>query len=89
MQINLTIDTVMESYPKTSKFRPQSYNKKYKLFENNNRLNWQPRIPWVIKNYLHHVFSVLHYKASHAPRPIQTKWRTAATKFERRHYKIL
>jgi len=82
----------MDSHPnRTKKFRPQTYLVSFhsRTLVPRGRYNWIPRLKWSAKNYLHHVFSVLHYKSSHAPGPIQQKWRIAARKFEHRHRKIL
>lgn len=63
------------------KFRPQQLKGR--------SYNWQKRYPWSLKNYLQHVFSVLHYKGRHAPQPIQIKWSTACEIFEHKHRRIL
>ena len=79
----------MDSNPKKNKFRPQQFNSKLKLKLRLGIYNWQPRFGWSLKNYLHHVFSVLHYKSRHAPGPIMKKWHVAARRFERKHQKII
>jgi len=74
----------MDSNP-GMKFRPQQLHRKFSIKHS----NWQPRSKWSPKDYLLHVFSMLHYKSRHAPRPIQIKWRKASTRFERQHHKII
>ena len=81
----------MESRPnKTKKFRPQDFLVRYSLRHMTPRgqYNWLPRLAWNNRNYLHKVFSVLHYRGSHAPVPVQKKWRTVAERFSQRHHKI-
>ena len=79
------------SYKRTEKFRPQGFSMAFRLHTKFRVgiYNWQPRFDWTIKKYLIHVFSVLHYRGSHAPEPIQQKWRRAAKRFEQQHRKIL
>lgn len=76
---------------KTKKFRPQEGLVRLYLSGLNPRgkYNWNTRYSWSIQNYLHHVFHVLHYRSSHAPVPIQKKWRIAAKKFLDKHERIL
>ncbi len=75
---------------KTHKFRPQELGPAFKIKHPCKAAvyNWRPRFGWTLKTYLHHVFSVLHYRSSHAPQPIQKKWRKAATKFGNSHKKV-
>jgi len=70
------------------KFRPQYY---CRVLRNGpvGAYNWQDNNNWTVQNYLNKVWSVLHYKSSHAPEPIQTKWRAQAQRFEQKHRKIL
>lgn len=72
-------------------FRPQQFNNKFKLGLSHKAgvYNWRPRRGWTMKNYLHHVFGILHYRSSHAPLPIQKRWRIAARHFESRHRNFL
>ena len=70
------------------KFRPQYYCRVTRQYSVG-QFNWQKRASWNLKNYLNKVWSVLHYKSSHAPEPIQTKWRAQARRFEQKHRKIL
>lgn len=74
-----------------TKFRPQQFNSRFKIKHpyKVGRYNWIPYFPWTTENYLHHVFSVLHYKSSHAPRPIRQKWSLRAKLFEQAHRRII
>lgn len=73
------------------KFRPYDFDPAYFLrsLKPRGRLNWVPRMPWNSENYLLKVWSVLHYRSSHAPKPVQKKWRTTALQFQRKHRKRL
>ena len=68
---------------KTKKFRPQDFLLAYQLRHKTPRgqYNWLPRFAWNNRNYLHKVFSVLHYRSSHAAVPIQRRCRCAAERF--------
>jgi len=52
-------------------------------------IKYTSRKNWTLKNYLLKVWSVLHYRSSHAAKPIQAKWRAQARRFEQKHRKIL
>lgn len=81
----------MDSNLKKDMFRPQQFNPRFKLKRpyRVGRYNWIPYFPWSLKNYLHYVHSVLHYKSSHSPEPIQRKWKMTYKRFERKHQKII
>lgn len=71
------------------KFRPQNLGARKRKQESLGKYNWQKKYPWSLKNYLQHVFSVLHYKSCHAPQPIQIKWKGLAFKFSKKHKNIV
>ncbi|NDG31721.1 hypothetical protein EB118_16830 [bacterium] len=71
------------------KFRPQLYCRVVGRLGPVGSYNWQDTNNWTIQNYLNKVWSVLHYRSSHAPEPIQIKWRAQARRFEQKHWKIL
>jgi hypothetical protein len=73
------------------KFRPQDFILAYHLrsLKPRGQYNWVPRVKWNNKNYLLKVWSMLHYRSSHAPKPIRQKWRIAAKKFLDKHERIL
>jgi hypothetical protein len=81
---------IRDKVNKTYKFRPQILDNAFKIKHcyKTAVYNWRPRFSWTLKTYLHHVFSVLHYRSSHAPKPIQKKWRKFTIKFENFHKKI-
>jgi hypothetical protein len=81
----------MDSRPnKTKKFRPQDFLVRYQLrhMTPRGRYNWLPRFAWNNQNYLHKVFSVLHYRSSHAPVPVQQRWRHVAERFLAKHKRM-
>lgn len=73
------------------KFRPYDFDLAYFLrsLTPRGRLNWIPRMRWNSENYLQKVWSVLHYRSSHAPKQIQKKWHLTAMKFQQRHKRRL
>jgi len=78
-------------YRQGKKFRPQQFSWGFRVKHpvKISHYNYRPYWNLTLKNYLHYVFSVLHYRSSHAPEPIQRKWRRAAIRFEQQHRKIL
>ncbi|NDG31771.1 hypothetical protein EB118_17085 [bacterium] len=73
------------------KFRPQDFIITYHFrgLRPRGQYNWIPRMSWNNKNYLLKVWSVLHYRSTHAPNPIKQKWHITAEKFQHRHKRIL
>ena len=72
------------------KFRPQHYcphnHHKYGPLGQFNYIKYSS---WTIDKYLNHVYSIIHYRAHHAPPNIQRKWKLLDRKFNNKYRKIL
>lgn len=69
-------------------FRPMHFNGKYRIKNNpvgqyhyfvRNSSNW---------TYIERTAGILHYRADHAPLPVQKKWRRVFKKFIKTHRKF-
>lgn len=74
----------------TKAFRPQHFNGKFKLREGFvGKWHYRLRTRWEEDNHILRVFGQLHYLGSHAPKPINKKWRRVEKKFYERYKKYL
>jgi hypothetical protein len=82
-----------------NKFRPQEVSKKYRLKQRIqsgivNNYNWQSRVRWYPAGWkinhqtLGRIFRQLHYLGSHAPKPIQARWRRQENLFLKAHIPV-
>jgi hypothetical protein len=84
-------NTLTDNGQQGKKFRPQQFSLKFRLkhLPKTGSYNYVPYFKFTLKNYLHYLFSILHYRSSHAPDSIRKKWRHVAYRFEQKYKKIL